>query len=292
MKKIKNLLIAFLLVGALSIPTLALSGSNMGSVSGDAPTEEYLKEREKEEILGELEILLNKGEITEEFINNIDWSSTGINNLDPKVENPTTDVENVVEDIKKVSEQEGLELVPVAQFTATVPADVVSGQDDSITVNIKDVSPAVKTLTFVLEKANAPVASEGHTIKYHVVREHEYFDEAGQPQVQLERLDIKKYEEKDNQIVINFESSKFSQFILCAEEIKVEAPQEAPQQAPATQNNDKPVASYDDGGPFTTDACGNVFDRWGNEIYHAPVCVNESAPVTNNGYQFVNTLDK
>lgn len=29
---------------------------------------------------------------------------------------------------------------------------------------------------------------------------------------------------------------------------------------------------WDDGGPFTTDKCGNVFDRWGNKIYEANGC--------------------
>lgn len=60
-------------------------------------------------------------------------------------------------------------------------------------------------------------------------------------------------------------------------------------------NNDKPASKpasgYDDGGPFTTDACGNVFDRWGNEVYHAPVCVNNNA-AAGNDYTFVNTSDR
>ncbi len=30
---------------------------------------------------------------------------------------------------------------------------------------------------------------------------------------------------------------------------------------------------YDDGGPFTRNECGDVFDRWGNLIYDAPDCV-------------------
>ena len=64
---------------------------------------------------------------------------------------------------------------------------------------------------------------------------------------------------------------------------------------PTTTNNDKPTSKpasgYDDGGPFTTDACGNVFDRWGNEIYHAPVCVNNNA-AAGNTYTFVNTSDR
>ena len=33
-----------------------------------------------------------------------------------------------------------------------------------------------------------------------------------------------------------------------------------------------PTSGWDDGGPFTTDACGNVFDRWGNKIYEANSC--------------------
>ena len=33
-----------------------------------------------------------------------------------------------------------------------------------------------------------------------------------------------------------------------------------------------PTSGWDDGGPFTTDTCGNVFDRWGNKIYEANGC--------------------
>lgn len=40
---------------------------------------------------------------------------------------------------------------------------------------------------------------------------------------------------------------------------------------------------YDDGSPFTKDACGNVFDRWGNQIWTSPNCVSsglKSVPKT------------
>lgn len=53
---------------------------------------------------------------------------------------------------------------------------------------------------------------------------------------------------------------------------------------------EKEVGGWDDGGPFTTDECGNVFDRWGNEIYHAPSCVVNGD--SNTGYNFVNTADR
>ncbi len=34
----------------------------------------------------------------------------------------------------------------------------------------------------------------------------------------------------------------------------------------------KKSSGWDDGGPFTTDTCGNVYDRWGNKIYEAKGC--------------------
>ncbi len=39
-----------------------------------------------------------------------------------------------------------------------------------------------------------------------------------------------------------------------------------------TSETKKSSGGWDDGGPFTTDTCGNVFDRWGNKIYEAKGC--------------------
>lgn len=62
-------------------------------------------------------------------------------------------------------------------------------------------------------------------------------------------------------------------------------------QTPTTQpivptKNDVSTIPYDDGGPFTTDACGNVFDRWNNTIYQTNQCNS-----TNN-YTVPYTADK
>lgn len=38
--------------------------------------------------------------------------------------------------------------------------------------------------------------------------------------------------------------------------------------------------TYDDGGPFTRNECGDVFDRWGNLIYDAPDCVVTPKPTS------------
>ena len=37
-------------------------------------------------------------------------------------------------------------------------------------------------------------------------------------------------------------------------------------------SSSKQTSGWDDGGPFTTDKCGNVFDRWNNKIYEANGC--------------------
>ncbi len=47
----------------------------------------------------------------------------------------------------------------------------------------------------------------------------------------------------------------------------------------------KSSGGWDDGGPFTTDTCGNVFDRWGNKIYEAKAC-------NVGGYNLVGTSTK
>ena len=57
------------------------------------------------------------------------------------------------------------------------------------------------------------------------------------------------------------------------------------------KNEEKSVSSWDDGGPFTSDSCGNVFDRWGNEIWHNDACV-VSGTQSSTGYSLVNTSDR
>ena len=52
---------------------------------------------------------------------------------------------------------------------------------------------------------------------------------------------------------------------------------------PINPSNPSPESAWDDGGPFTKDVCGNVFDRWGKKIYSAPACE------VSGGYQVPNT---
>lgn len=69
--------------------------------------------------------------------------------------------------------------------------------------------------------------------------------------------------------------------IVAEPSVPAEQPKEEEKKTPAT---------YDDGGPFTTDANGNVYDRWGNEIWHNPVQTNNGKSVS--GFQLVNTSDR
>ena len=41
---------------------------------------------------------------------------------------------------------------------------------------------------------------------------------------------------------------------------------------PTNNTSNQKSNGWDDGGPFTTDKCGNVFDRWNNKIYEANGC--------------------
>lgn len=73
---------------------------------------------------------------------------------------------------------------------------------------------------------------------------------------------------------LTFKTSKFSTYSIAIIKNKV-TPTEA---ATETKQN----SGWDDGGPFTTDNCGNVFDRWGNKIYEANGC-------STGGYNLVRT---
>lgn len=56
--------------------------------------------------------------------------------------------------------------------------------------------------------------------------------------------------------------------------------------AASTPATPAPAGGYDDGGPFTKNACGNVYDRWGNLIWASPACrvFSKKVPGTGAGY--------
>ena len=79
----------------------------------------------------------------------------------------------------------------------------------------------------------------------------------------------------DENGVASVASDKFSKFVLA----KVKKRVNTPSGNPVTNNS---TNTYDDGGPFTTDACGNIYDRWGNKVYSAPACILSDGYVVPN----------
>lgn len=101
-----------------------------------------------------------------------------------------------------------------------------------------------------------------------VVREHTNNDQS----VSYDVLEVSVNEDGVGSVA----SDKFSTFVLVKRKKVVDAPANNP-----IINNS--TNTYDDGGPFTSDVCGNIYDRWGNKLYSAPSCV------LNDGYVVPNT---
>lgn len=80
------------------------------------------------------------------------------------------------------------------------------------------------------------------------------------------------YQLKQNSLKINGQNTESLTFAMPDEDVMITAEFEKipdPLTPPASSEN---PGSYDDGGPFTKDVCGNVYDRWGNKIHSAPAC--------------------
>ncbi len=68
---------------------------------------------------------------------------------------------------------------------------------------------------------------------------------------------------------VSFSANKLSLFVIVTyDEVK---PTPTPTATSETKKSTS-TGGWDDGGPFTTDTCGNVFDRWGNKIYESKGC--------------------
>ena len=74
----------------------------------------------------------------------------------------------------------------------------------------------------------------------------------------------------DKRLIVNLDSTRENAYVSFPEtEAKPIEPTPTPT---ATSETKKKDSGWDDGGPFTTDTCGNVYDRWNNLIYEANGC--------------------
>lgn len=63
---------------------------------------------------------------------------------------------------------------------------------------------------------------------------------------------------------------------------EVDAVKPIPTPTSTTTSTSSTTSGYDDGSPYTYDACGSVYDRWGNKIYEGHACMTQ-------GYRLVQT---
>lgn len=247
MKKVRNLVIALLLVCAITVPTLAANAN----ISANSAAEE-------EQLI--------QGFIAEFIDKDARWNGVSVADVEithhQEVSKPS---DSTIID-KAVSS--GIDNV-VASINVSVAA-VAGDLSQPVTEfgNSGYIVEAELPKTFEVE----PVA-EGYDREYYVLREH------GGVYTRLPAA----YNEETR--TVTFSSNQFSEFLFGYTDREKVVEQSQP-----VVNYEAPKApAYDDGGPFTQDDCGNVFDRWGNEIYHAPVCAGN---INNGGYSLVNTLDK
>ncbi len=76
----------------------------------------------------------------------------------------------------------------------------------------------------------------------------------------------------DKRLIVNLDKSRENAYVTFPEtDVKPYVPTPTPTPT-ASSDTKKSSGGWDDGGPFTTDSCGNVYDRWGNIIYEAKGC--------------------
>lgn len=84
------------------------------------------------------------------------------------------------------------------------------------------------------------------------------------------KSELAAYEVLPNGLKVN---STLSTFAIGYQKVKKTEPTPEPTPDPEPQKPaNSSAASWDDGGPFTEDACGSIYDRWGNQIYKAETC--------------------
>ncbi len=169
-----------------------------------------------------------------------------------------TKVEDAIKSsVTKSTDVEILLPLDVNLKAITTNADGISSETSVISLN------NAITATIYLDEATLATLKD-KTIK--VVREHT-------------ENDVTTYDVLDATLEANalkFVTDKFSKYYVVT--YKVTTLDDTKNNTSTTTNKvtstttTKSTAGWDDGGPFTTDNCGNVFDRWGNKIYEAKGC--------------------
>ena len=212
-----------------------------------------------------------------------DGDSLAVDTITPAVD------ETVLNNIKQIDDKDPTETVNALQAIVKAPVTPTDDEKAAIDKVVKNlIADDSKTIEYEYFDLSLYVMKNGELTPNKITELTKeavitlYLDDATLAKIKDNDFKLLRVHNGDAEILdaelngnaLTFKTSKFSTYSLAIIKNNV-TPTEATTE---TKQN----SGWDDGGPFTTDNCGNVFDRWGNKIYEANGC-------STGGYNLVRT---
>ena len=212
-----------------------------------------------------------------------DGDSLAVDTITPAVD------ETVLNNIKQIDDKDSTETVNALQAIVKAPVTPTDDEKANIEKIVKNlIADDSKTIEYEYFDLSLYVMKDGELTPNKITELTKeavitlYLDDATLAKIKDNDFKLSRMHNGDAEILdaelngnaLTFKTSKFSTYSIAIIKNKV-TPTEATTE---TKQN----SGWDDGGPFTTDNCGNVFDRWGNKIYEANGC-------STGGYNLVRT---
>ena len=212
-----------------------------------------------------------------------DGDSLAVDTITPAVD------ETVLNNIKQIDDKDSTETVNALQAIVKAPVTPTDDEKANIEKIVKNrIADDSKTIDYEYFDLSLYVMKNGELTPNKITELKKeavitlYLDDATLAKIKDNDFKLLRVHNGDAEILdaelngnaLTFKTSKFSTYSLAIIKNNV-TPTEATTE---TKQN----SGWDDGGPFTTDNCGNVFDRWGNKIYEANGC-------STGGYNLVRT---
>ena len=212
-----------------------------------------------------------------------DGDSLAVDTITPAVD------ETVLNNIKQIDDKDPTETVNALQAIVKAPVTPTDDEKANIEKIVKNlIADGSKTIEYEYFDLSLYVMKNGELTPNKITELTKeatitlYLDDATLAKIKDNDFKLLRVHNGDAEILnaelngnaLTFKTSKFSTYSIAIIKNKV-TPTEATTE---TKQN----SGWDDGGPFTTDNCGNVFDRWGNKIYEANGC-------STGGYNLVRT---
>lgn len=212
-----------------------------------------------------------------------DGDSLAVDTITPAVD------ETVLNNIKQIDDKDSTETVNALQAIVKAPVTPTDDEKANIEKIVKNlITDDSKTIEYEYFDLSLYVMKNGELTPNKITELTKeavitlYLDDATLAKIKDNDFKLLRVHNGDAEILdaelngntLTFKTSKFSTYSIAIIKNKV-TPTEATTE---TKQN----SGWDDGGPFTTDNCGNVFDRWGNKIYEANGC-------STGGYNLVRT---